>query len=495
MLLLSVLYLYILVSSAPVGADLDNSGPEAVNYRRAACPDYTQYSAQRHPPYSTGSQKLPYQRPAEECRLFKSSAVEAKIKEITSKMTDPDAARLFENCFPNTLDTTVRWHVNSNDPTKAQTFIVTGDINAQWLRDSTNQLQQYQSLAKSDPALQNLLVGAINTQADFILTAPYCNAFQPPRDSGLPPTDNGQGDTVHPAYDPQSVFECKYEIDSLASFLALGNQYHKATGDDSYITTKYLKAVQTVLDTVDDQSVGTFSADGDPNDMTFTFQRETTMGTETLNLKGIGNPIAADTSLIRSAFRPSDDACILQFFIPGNAFLSVELDRTATIVAHKSPALAKKLAARSSAIREGVYKHGIIQHPVFGKVFAYEVDGYGSQIIMDDANLPSLLALPLLGFVARDDPVYINTRKMVLGRQGNPYYLVGSEFQGIGGPHIGIVNAWPLSKLVAAMTSDDDEEILEELGDVVKISAHLGLIHESVNVDRVGDYTSEYISF
>lgn len=498
------LLLLLLLPPAPTAAQARKSGASGFmgklnDYRRQACPDYKQYSTRRHPPYTLTEYQVPFQRPAEECRLFRSAAVERKIQDITSRMGSPDLARLFENCFPNTLDTTVRWHLESANPELVQSFIVTGDIDAQWLRDSTNQLQQYQALAKDDPALQALLRGAINTQADFVLASPYCNAFQPPAASGLEPTSNGQDDAVHPVYDPGRVFECKYEIDSLASFLSLANQYHRATGDPSFVTTKWLRAVRMVLAVVGEQSIGTFAADGAPNDMAYTFQRKTTVGTETLNLAGIGNPIAANTSLVRSAFRPSDDACILQFFIPGNAFLAVELGRTAQLLRALGQArfadLVRALQQASDDIRAAVLKYGVTTHPDFGRVFAFEVDGYGSTVLMDDANLPSLLALPLLGFVDRADEVYQNTRRMVLSRRGNPYFLAGFEFQGIGGPHIGISHAWPISLLVQAMTSDDDDEIVRCITAVLKVSAGLGLVHESVNVDRVSDYTRSWFAW
>lgn len=501
---LCLFLLLLLLLSPPSAAQALQSGASGFlgnldGYRRQACPDYRDYSARRHPPFTASEHRVPFQRPAEQCRLFRSEAVERKIQDITSRMGSPDLARLFENCFPNTLDTTVRWHVESANAELVQSFIVTGDINAQWLRDSTNQLQQYQALAKNDPALQALLRGAINTQADFVLASPYCNAFQPPEASGLDPTSNGQADAVHPVYNPDRVFECKYEIDSLASFLSLANQYHRSTGDPSFVTAKWLRAVRMVLTVVREQSVGTFSADDNLNDMTYTFQRRTTLGTETLNLAGIGNPVAANTSLVRSAFRPSDDACILQYFIPGNAFLAVELGRTAQLLRGLGQArfadLARTLQRASDDIRAAVLKYGVTTHPDFGRVFAFEVDGYGSTVMMDDANLPSLLALPLLGFVDRADDVYQNTRRMVLSRRGNPYYLVGSEFQGIGGPHIGISHAWPISLLVQAMTSDDDDEIVRCMTAVLKVSAGLGLVHESVNVDRVSDYTRSWFAW
>ena len=489
----ATILLYASLLAEPVWASSDNiAGAAADKLHRQACPDYKDYSARRHPPYTSGEYSVPYQRPAEQCRLFKSQAVENTITEITDKMANPYLARLFQNCFPNTLDTTVRWHVPSTKPEEAQSFIVTGDINAQWLRDSTNQLTQYQGLAKEDPGIKALLLGAINTQANYVLESPYCNAFQPPPASGLPPTSNGQDDVVHPVYDPDQVFECKYEIDSLGSFLSLANQYYENTGDASYLTPKFIEAVEVVMGVVEEQSVGTFGPTGEPNDMTYTFQRQTNTASETLSLNGIGNPLASNTSLVRSSFRPSDDATILQFFIPGNAFLSVELIRTANNmdkISKKHSDLATAMRTKGEEIRAAIFKFAVSEHQVWGRVFAFEVDGYGGQIMMDDANLPSLLALPLLGFVPIDDPVYQNTRKMILSMHGNPYFLVGTQFKGIGGPHIGIREAWPLSLLVQAMTSDDDEEIVALLASVLKVSASLGLIHESVNVNRLSDYT------
>ena len=166
----------------------------------------------------------------------------------------------------------------------------------------------------------------------------------------------------------------------------------------------------------------------------YTFQRPTNTGTETLNLRGVGNPLNNGTGLIRSAFRPSDDATILGFFIPANAQMAVELKRTAAILKKADDdVLAGTVEKWSQTITNGIWEHGVVQHKQFGDVFAYEVDGYGSSIIMDDANYPSLLALPVMGFVPADDRTYQNTRRMLLSKQANPYYLTGREFHGIGG--------------------------------------------------------------
>lgn len=446
---------------------------------------------------------MPYQRPAPHCRTFSSSLVEDIIGNVTARMEDKDLARIFENAFPNTLDTTVRWHVDGTERhTKrykdgawagAQSFIVTGDINAEWLRDSTNQLAQYQKLAKKDKKLEILILGAINTQAEYVIESPYCNAFQPPPPSGEPAVGNGQDDTVHPAYEPSRVFECKYELDSLAAFLALGNQFYESTGSKAFINSRWLMAMDTILEVLTQQAKPTFdpaSGKYEPNE--YRFRRATNRGTETLSLSGVGNPLGPGTGLIRSAFRPSDDTTILGFFIPANAMMAVELKRTADILkAAKQDVLAGKLQERGESIEKGIWEHAVVEHKRYGEVFAYEVDGYGSSILMDDANLPSLLSLPVLGFVGRENKVYQNTRKMILNRAGNPYALVGKGFSGIGGPHVGLQHAWPMSRLVQAMTSNDDDEITQVLNDV-RDTSRLGLIHESVNVNRVTDYTSKF---
>ncbi|KAF2873434.1 hypothetical protein BDV95DRAFT_592803 [Massariosphaeria phaeospora] len=511
----SLTFLSLLLSSLSAGQDAVGGIQEPLRAPidptkyKAACPDYKSYAMRPHPPYSEGPLELPSQRPSPYCRTFQSPAVERVISNMNKKLVDQDLARIFENAFPNTLDTTVRWHVDGTAKHKmskkswdsdawkgAQSFIVTGDINAEWLRDSTNQLAQYQPLAKQDKEIYKLILGAINTQAEYVIGSPYCNAFQPPPPSGLGPTFQGDGDSVHPAYEQSFVFECKYELDSLAHFLSLTNQFYNHTGSTDFLTPRWLKALDTLLEVLQAQSKGTFSDEtGSYQRNEYSFQRQTNTGTETLNLGGVGNPLNSGTGLVRSAFRPSDDATILGFFIPANAMISVELKRTASMLQKAGKKqLATTVNSWGTKIADGVWDHGVVQHKTFGKVFAFEVDGYGSSILMDDANLPSLLALPLLGFVSADDEVYQNTRKMILQKPGNPYYLIGEEFRGIGGPHVGLQHAWPMSVLVQAMTSDSDDEISQCLEGVKNVSKN-GLIHEGVNVDYGRDYTRSWFAW
>ncbi|KAH7241169.1 uncharacterized protein BKA55DRAFT_542459 [Fusarium redolens] len=501
------------LSATLISASPDDEQRPLGDYHRI-CPDYTRYAAYPHRPFSTGPRELPYQRPSTKCRTFQSDAIEKVIEDVTSRMKDPDLARLFENAFPSTTDTTVKFHTKGKEDTGffrmgsfggfhdegawqgPQSFIITGDIIAEWLRDSTNQLRPYQPLAKKDPAIHTLLLGAINTQAEYVIESPYCNAFQPPPISDLPLSSNGQEDNVHPAYEPQAVFECKYELDSLAHFLALGNDFHDHTGSTEFLTKRWYRAVETLLNVLTEQSKSTFDPKtGEFQRNEYTFSRRTDIGTETLNLKGVGNPLNWGTGLVRSAFRPSDDATILGFFIPANAQMSVELKRASKILAAAGKTtLAQKLETWSAKLREGIMEHGVVKHKKYGDVFAYEVDGYGSSILMDDANYPSLLALPLMGFCEVNDPIYQNTRKMLLEKSGNPYYLEGNAFKGIGGPHIGLRNAWPMSLLIQARTSNDDKEIKECI-ELVLDSAKLGLVHESIDVQHITQYTRSWFAW
>lgn len=452
----------------------------------ANCTDYVDYACKKHKPYSSGPLKLPYQRPDEQCRTFTSPLVEVVIKTFNEKIEDPDLARLFENCFPNTLDTTIRWHQDKTDTDVPQTFVVTGDITAEWLRDAQRQLSLYQPLAVRDDRLKSLLLGAIHTQAKFVNKAPYCNAFNPPENSGIQAEDNRQNDIVFPPFDERHVFECKYELDSVASFMSLANEYYTATSDTSFVTDEWKQAIKNLLQVIEEQSLATFDSNGTALPAKYSFKRKTEQSTETQSLSGEGNPVNGNTGLVRSYFRPSDDATVFQFFIPANAQLAVEakgLGKLLNESGKDSDGLADKLKQLGKRVEKGVWDYGKVHHREFGDVFAYEVDGYGGVLNIDDANLPSLLSLSDLGFVNRDNTVYQNTRKMILSKRGNPYYLRGEYFEGIGGPHAGIKNAWPLSHMLRIRTSDDDDEIKKSLDILKGSTAGLGLMHESIHVD------------
>lgn len=455
------------------------------------CEDYKTFSEERHEPLSSGPLKLPFQRPPKQCRTFSSKAVERLIEDLQERIEDPDLSRLMENALPNTLDTTVLWHKPKGEDKFAQSFVVTGDIHAEWLRDAARQLSVYQPLTAYDDSLKELVRGAINTQASYILVSPYCNAFHPPPGSGIRKGETAM-DKVTPVPHWKYVFECKWEIDSLASFLTLTNEYYASTKDHTIFNELWMNAMLNILTVLKRESSPTFDEAGNVLPFYYTFQRDTNIGTETLPLAGTGNPVNFGTGLVRSAFRPSDDACIFQFFIPGNAHMSVELQKISQTLNKikdkiesfdQLPEIIKKSANIGQTIKESIYKFAVKDHPEFGQVFAYEIDGYGGSVFMDDANIPSLLSLPDLGFLDANDEIYQNTRRMILTKRGNPYFLQGSHFKGIGGPHIGIHNAWPMSLLMQIRTSDDDDEIMENLQMVLENTGELGLVHEAIHVN------------
>ncbi|KIV82252.1 hypothetical protein PV11_04375 [Exophiala sideris] len=453
---------------------------------------YTQYAGQGHSPRSEGPLQLPYQRPTDARRTYRSAGVEDLINKTTSRMRDRDLARMFENCFPNTLDTTVKWFSQSDD--QYHSFIIAGDMDAAWTRDNLWQIQPYASLLRVDSAIKKLWLGVINLHATFISQSPYANSFQPPKDSGISPVadhvvDMGQ-DIVRPPVDPGVAFEGKYALDSLAAFLRTSTTYVQQTNDKSVINRQWLTALTAILTILHEQSQSTFDERGNLREPVYSFQRPSTVsmgsvynGPDQPPNAGTGNPVKGGTGLIKSAFRASDDATIFPFHIPSNAFVAVELARTAEIIEAIDPELAVECSSLSRTITDGIYTYGVVNHPIYGKVFAYEVDGYGSQLIMDDASPPSLLSLPYLGFIDASHDLYQSTRRVILSREGNPYYVVGSELEGQGSPHIDLKTMWPIGTIMQILTSNDDEEIRCCLDILKKSSGGLGLVHEGVDVN------------
>lgn len=415
-------------------------------------------------------------RPVLEKRAFVSSAVERKLDEVAAKIADDKLKWMFINCFPNTLDTTVKFKMRDGYP---DTFVITGDINAMWLRDSSAQVQNYLSLAAEDEALREMIKGLINRQLDCILVDPYANAF-----NDGPTAAGWQTDGTEMR---KEVNERKWEIDSLCYPIRLIYLYWKATGDTSIFTAKWEKAMALVLKTFQEQQ-------RKESEGPYSFERHTGNAIGTL-VNRTGNPVNP-VGMVVSSFRPSDDATIFGFLIPSNMFVVVSMRQLSEII--RTTGNGKNLLGQTERLKKevdgAIQKYGIVNHPVFGKIYAYEVDGYGGCNLMDDANNPSLLSVPYFGYVNADDPVYQNTRKFVWSKH-NPYFFKGTVAEGIGGPHCGKDKIWPMSIISKALTSEDKEEIAECLRVLVNTDGNTGFIHESFHKDNPADFSRGWFAW
>lgn len=415
--------------------------------------------------------------PASE-RKFTSKLVEETISEFKKGVKNKELAWLFENCFPNTLDTTVFHKTVNGVP---DTYIITGDIDAMWLRDSSAQVWPYLQFAGKEKALQNLIAGLINRQTYCILKDPYANAFYD--------DDSREGYWKSDLTDMQpGIHERKWEIDSLCYPIRLAYHYWKQTGDVSPFNNQWKSAIETTLKVFKEQQ----RKEGNGP---YKFQRNTQHPTDSLSMHGYGYPVNP-VGLICSSFRPSDDATVFSFLIPSNFFAVTSLRQAAEMVSKilSDNRLANQLIELADEVSLALKEHAIIQTKNHGEIYAYEVDGFGSFLLMDDANVPSLLAMPYLGLVSSNDPVYINTRKYVLSTN-NPFYFKGSAAEGIGGPHVGIDMIWPMSIIMKGMTSNNSVEIKDCIEVLRKTHAGTGFMHESFHKDDPSKFSRSWFAW
>lgn len=418
-------------------------------------------------------------RPPVERRKFTSPAVEALIVATKKKIADPELAWLFENCFPNTLDTTVE--VGRLDGFE-DTFVVTGDIDAMWLRDSSAQVWPYLPLAAKDEALRKLFRGLIRRQSRCISIDPYANAFLPdPKAKSTLDWAQADDTDMRPG-----VAERKWEIDSLCYPVRLAHGYWQTTGDREPFDDSWREASKLIVRTFREQQ----RKDGlGP----YHFQRQSPHPSESQFLKGYGNP-TRPVGMIHQMFRPSDDATLYPFNIPGNLFAVITLRRLAQMHAslYGDTTFAAECNALADEVANAIEQYGVVKGEQ-GDYWAYEVDGYGQQLFMDDANVPSLLALPYLECTPRDAR-YARTRAQVWSTH-NPYFFKGKAAEGIGGPHEGLRMIWPMSIMMKAFTTDDVAEIRQCLTWLKTTHAGTGFMHEAFDQDDPATYTRSWFAW
>lgn len=416
-------------------------------------------------------------RPAVGERRFRSEAVEQFLVDTERRIGDRELAWIFTNCFPNTLDTTVEPGEFEGKP---DTVVITGDIAAMWLRDSSAQVWPYLPLAAKDGRLRALLEGVIRRQTRCLLIDTYANAFM--ADLGAKPLEWSREDKTEMR---QGVGERKYELDSLCYPIRLAHGFWKATGETSAFGSAWAEAMRRVLATMRVQQRR-------HGEGPYRFQRVAANPTDTL-VNGIGNPARA-TGMIASCFRPSDDACVLPFLVPSNLFAVTslrQLAEMASAILHDAT-LANEATSLAAEVEAGLREYGRAKGPD-GEIWAYEVDGYGGQVLMDDANVPSLLGLPYLRS-SPDAALYARTRAFCWSER-NPWFFRGSAGEGIGGPHIGRGSIWPMSQIVYALTSESDAEIAGALRMLKGASAGTGFMHESYEKDDARRFTRSWFAW
>lgn len=426
---------------------------------------------------------FPIVRIPEAKRKFKSKAVERVITEIKSKIGNKEIAWMFENCFPNTLDTTVDFEMIDGKP---DTYVITGDIDAMWLRDSSAQVWPYLPLCKEDKDLQQLIKGVINRQVKCILLDPYANAFY------KDPTKISEWKSDLTEMKP-GIHERKWEVDSLCYPIRLSYGYWKETGDSSVFDEQWVKAMKLIVQTFKEQQ----RLDGKGP---YKFQRTTAWATDGVPLGGYGYPVKPN-GMICSMFRPSDDATVFPYLVPSNIFAHNVLVKLQTIAERSTSNLKLELIKESnvlvSSIEKSLMKEAVVKHEFFGKIFAFEVNGFGSYHLMDDSNIPSLLSLNYLldnNYPNQKENLFANTRKFCLS-ESNPFFFKGKAAEGIGGPHCGMDMIWPMSIIMRGLTSNDDKEIKLCLDMLQRTHAGTGFMHESFHKDDATNFTRKWFAW
>ncbi|WP_152393311.1 glycoside hydrolase family 125 protein [Paenibacillus guangzhouensis] len=390
--------------------------------------------------------------------------------------SQPELVEMFRKCYPNTLETTVELLSDNT------TFVITGDIPAMWLRDSSAQVRPYIAASREDEDLQRMIRGLIHRQAQYILLDPYANAFNKEPD--------GSGHQTDITEMGPHIWERKFELDSLCYPVQLAKDYWEATRDTKLFNDTLHEALCLIVQTMQTEQ---HHNEKSP----YSFERSAehrVLPSDTIPFRGRGTRTNY-TGMIWSGFRPSDDACKFGFLVPANMFAVVVLGHiiefaTEIYLDFELESYARQLR---DEIEFGIQTYGIFHHPFHGPIYAYEIDGFGNYNLMDDANVPSLLSIPYLGYRAADDSVYRNTRAFVLS-QNNPYYYEGKYARGVGSPHTPEGYVWHIGLIIQGLTSvyqDERDEIIQML---LQTTAETGFMHESFDPQQPKTFTRPWFA-
>lgn len=402
-------------------------------------------------------------------------AMSDRIEYYSQKLADnPKLQKMYKNCFLSTWESALK---KCEDGTY---FVLTGDIPAMWLRDSAAQVTHYMPLAK-DAQVAEVIEGVIRRQLMYIEIDPYANAFNEEA--------NGKGHTGDLPPNGPWVWERKYEIDSLCYPIRLMYLYWKETGNDAFVKETLEKSVETILNVWT-----TEQHHFEKSEYRFT-RPNVKKPWSTIHNNGMGNPVVY-TGMTWSGFRPSDDGCQYGYLTASEMFAVVVLSYMEEML--QTVCGNDELAARCKELRtqidEGIKKYAIVEQPGFGNIYACETDGMGNYAMIDDANIPSLLSIPYIGYADTSDELYQNTRKFLLSKE-NPYYFEGKYAKGIGSRHTPDNYVWHMALVMQGFTSADAKEKREILDMVVATDADTGYLHEGFDVDDPTQYTREWFTW
>lgn len=390
------------------------------------------------------------------------------VAEFAQTIADEKVRTMFTKCFFSSLDTATETLADGS------IFMLTGDIPAMWLRDSSVQVTGYLPYCNADGDVKRLIKGLLKRQFYYIALDPYANAFN--RD----PNGRGHKDDLTD-YDSPWVWERKFEIDSLCYPLWLAQQYAETTGDYSVYDEGFQNALARILDTFETEQFHTEKSQ-------YYHSRPLYPQFPTLQNGGKGTPVGY-TGLIWNGYRPSDDVCDYGYLVPSNMFATVVLDYLAAHAAKTGTQSEQERIARINLrVKEGLEQYAVTDHPEFGKIYVYETDGLGNVNLMDDANVPSLLSLPYLGYCSKDDPIYRNTRRFLLSKH-NPYYFSGKAASGVGSPHTPDRYIWHIGIVMQLLTSADKEERRKCFETLVATDADCLVMHEGFHCDDPKEFT------
>ncbi|MCD8151132.1 MAG: glycoside hydrolase family 125 protein [Clostridiales bacterium] len=407
-------------------------------------------------------------------------SVKCFVEEIRHRLNNEtlEIGDVFERCFLSTLNTTLQ---QKEDGT---TFVITGDIPAMWLRDSACQVKPYLFVAKREPAMAKMIEGVIRRQVNCVLLDPYANAFNECANGNC--WDHDKTDMK------PELWERKFEIDSLCFPVELAYLYWKNCGGEQIFDDRFLAAAKKI--------VSVFRTEQDHEGKSeYTLERFNCGFADTLSREGKGALVNSRAGLIWSGFRPSDDACVYGYLIPSNMFAAVILGYLSEIaeVIYRDDAFAAETLAFSRELRTAIEKNAVVRPDdkrFFKPFYAYEVDGFGQYLIMDDANLPSLLSMPYFGYCGPEDELYKNTKEIILSEQ-NPYYYSGKYAKGIGSFHTASNYVWHISMGMQGLVSESRETKRQIIKDMISIDGGTGWMHEGIDVNDPTKFTRPWFSW